>query len=260
METLQRGEAIVNICQDEGEVARQLAQRCLALAWECAGRSERFTVALSGGSTPRALYSLLAEPEVARWLDWERIHLFWGDERCVPRDSSDSNYRMVWDALISRVSIPPANIHAPTGQDLDPAASAESYELEIKQFFDLSEGRFPAFDLVLLGLGPDGHTASLFPGSAATHDDSRIVIANYVEKFKTYRLTFTFPTINKARNVIFMVSGAAKQEALASVIEGSEPPLPAQLVAPKFGNLEWFVDQAASARLNRRLLTPLSVT
>jgi 6-phosphogluconolactonase len=257
MQTFQLSKAIVNICKDKDDVARCLAARFVALAQDCAQRNGRFSVALSGGSTPRALYALLAEPEFCDVIPWEVTNIFWGDERCVPHDSPDSNYKMAKDALISHVPIPLENVYATDGQELDPARAAEQYEQEIVRFFKLRAGEFPAFDLNLLGIGPDGHTASLFPGSAALGEHKRIVVANYVEKFQTYRITLTLPAINNSKTVIFMVAGHDKRAMVKTVLETSPPVLPSQLISP-VGRLEWYVDEAAAADLNRRLLAPAS--
>lgn len=257
MDTFQLGKARINICRDLDDVTGQLAGKFLALSREAVARGGRFTVCLSGGSTPRALYSLLAAPELRDAVPWQQTHLFWGDERCVSHDSPDSNFKMVNDALISRVPIPEANVHPTSGQDGDPAAAARRYEDEIKRFFNLEAGQFPCFDLILLGMGPDGHTASLFPGSEALLEKKRIVTANFVGKFNTYRITLTLPAINQAQNVVFMVAGAEKSSMLSTVLHSPQAVFPASLIAPLKGTLEWFVDEAAAAELNFEALAPV---
>jgi 6-phosphogluconolactonase len=200
-----------------------------------------FHVALSGGSTPLPLYALLALPEWAARVDWSRVHIYWGDERCVPPDHPDSNYRLAHDALLAQVPIPAANIHRIRGE-IDPAQAAEEYAHEIDGV---------RFDLILLGMGDDGHTASLFPGSPAIHEEMRRVMAQYVERLGVWRITLTPAAINDAAHVLFMVSGAGKAERLREVLRGPYRPdsLPAQVVRPKRGRLDWLVDRDAAARL-----------
>jgi 6-phosphogluconolactonase len=209
----------------------------------------RFTVALSGGSTPRSLYSLLAKEHAD--FDWNRTFLFFGDERHVPPDHAESNYRMVNEALLSKVRIPAGNVYRVAAENPDPSAVASNYEEKLRAFFKLSSGEFPHFDLILLGLGPDGHTASLFPDSAGLKEQSRLVIANWVEKFKTHRITFTFPVLNHAADVMFLSSGANKANMVHQILEGHQtPPFPAQQVQPE-GRLVWMLDEDAAAELHR---------
>lgn len=208
----------------------------------------RFTVALSGGSTPKSLYSLLAAQHAA--FDWNHTFLFFGDERHVPPDHPDSNYRMVNEALLTKISIPAANVLRVKAENPDAAAAALEYENELRRFFALQSGKFPRFDLILLGMGPDGHTASLFPGSEGLKEQSRLVIANWVEKFNTHRISFTFPVLNHAAQVMFLASGPDKADMVHQVLEGKNtPPYPSQLVQPTDGNLLWLLDQAAAANL-----------
>jgi len=210
----------------------------------------RFTVALSGGSTPKGLYSLLAASYAN--FPWQRTFLFFGDERHVPPDHPESNFRMVKEALLSKIQIPAENIFRVKAENPDAAAAAADYENEIRRFFRPAPGEFPRFDLILLGLGPDGHTASLFPGSAGLKEQLRLVIANWVEKFKTYRISFTFPVLNHAAEVLFLASGRGKADIVRQLLEGkNEPPLPAQQVLPENGNLVWMLDEDAAAKLAR---------
>lgn len=215
--------------------------------------SDRFTVALSGGSTPKGLFSLLASSYRER-LPWGRIFFFWGDERHVPPDSSESNYRMANEALLSKVPIPPANIFRVPAENSDANRAAAEYEETLRNFFHPASGVFPQFDLILLGMGPDGHCASLFPGTAALQEKSKLVVANWVDKFKTFRITFTAPLINQARVVEFLVAGADKSASLYEVLEGSgsTDQFPSKMIHPVNGQLIWLVDKAAAASLSRK--------
>jgi 6-phosphogluconolactonase len=235
---------------DSAQLTTAAAEHFTQLARQAVEAQGRFSVALAGGSTPRALYELLASDVFAAQIDWQRVHIFWGDERCVRPDHQDSNYRMAHEALLSRVAIPAENIYRMRG-DLDPAAAADEYEQALSRFFGSDEGQ-PRFDLVLLGLGDDAHTASLFPHTAALAEVSRSTVANYVEKFDTWRITLTAPAINRAAHVAFLVTGEGKAQALRSVLQGPRQPesLPAQLIAPGDGMLSWFVDEAAARLLS----------
>lgn len=205
--------------------------------------------ALAGGSTPKAVYTLLAGGgrSGAGQLDWGKVHAFFGDERHVPPDHSDSNFRMANDALLAKVPIHVHRVRA----ELDAATAASDYAAELKSAFALRSGDVPRFDLMMLGMGPDGHTASLFPGSAALEDRGALVAANWVEKFKAYRITLTFPVLNAAEEVLFTAGGADKAEMLRSVLRGDPAgqKYPAQLVRPTAGRLLWFVDEAAARLL-----------
>lgn len=230
------------------------AEEFVRVARTAIGAQGRFTVALSGGSTPKALYSLLA----SNYADfvWNRVFLFFGDERHVPPTDPESNYRMVNESLLTKIAIPAENVFRVAGENPDAAAAALDYETRLRRFFeirsDVRPPEFPRFDLILLGMGPDGHTASLFPDSAALDEQSRLVVANWVAKFNTDRITFTFPVLNRAAEVMFMASGADKAEMLRQVLEGkSTPPLPSQRVQPSDGKLLWMLDEAAAAKLTR---------
>ncbi len=207
----------------------------------------RFTVALSGGSTPKTLYTLLSTKP---GIPWDNIFFFWGDERHVPPDDPESNYRMVNEALLSKVPVPPQNIYRIRAEEKDADAAALQYEQALKDFFHLSNGQFPRFDLILLGIGPDGHTASLFPGTAALAETRRLVVANRVPKFNTDRLTFTFPVLDAAACVMFLASGKDKAPILHEILENSAAGLPSQNVRPGDGKLVWFVDEAAASKLS----------
>lgn len=211
----------------------------------------RFVVALSGGSTPRNLYNLLAT-NARNSLPWDRMYFFWGDERHVSPTDKDSNYRMAKEAMLEKVPVPPANIFRVPAENSNANLAAEEYEKTMRKFFGLADGQVPVFDLILLGLGPDGHTASLFPGTAALQEKDKLVVANWVEKFNTHRITFTLPVINAARCVAFVVSGMDKASALQAVLQSDAPgeKYPAKLVHPANGKLIWLVDRAAASALS----------
>jgi len=242
------------VAPDLRDLSREAAARFQRLAADRIAAAGRFSVALSGGSTPRALYRLLGEPPFHEAIDWPRVHLFWGDERFVPTDHPESNYRLAQEAFISTVPIPAGNVHPMPTEGSDPNAAAARYEETLRRFFAPPEGEPPRFDLVLLGLGADGHTASLFPGSPALDEDGRLVVAAYVPKLDAWRLTLTPPVLRSARHVIFLVSGTDKASVLREVLEGTYDPhrLPAQLVRPQGGELTWLVDEAAASLLPRR--------
>jgi len=226
------------------------AEEFVRVARTAIGAQGRFAVALSGGSTPKALYSLLA----TNYADfvWNRVFLFFGDERHVPPTDPESNYRMVNESLLTKIAIPAENVFRVRTENPDATAAAAEYEAQLRRFFELKPNEFPRFDLILLGVGPDGHTASLFPDSPALDESSRLVVANWVAKFNTHRITFTFPVLNRAAEVLFLASGADKAEMLHQVLEGkSNPPLPSQKVQPSDGKLLWMLDEAAAAKLTR---------
>ena len=232
------------------ELFAAAAEEVVRLASQAVAERGRFTIALSGGSTPKNLYTLLAT-NARTTLPWDRMFFFWGDERHVPPTDPDSNYRMVNESMLSKVPVLPGNVFRVAAENADAAAAAEAYEATLKKFFQLQPAQFPRFDLILLGMGPDGHTASLFPGTAGLQEKSRLVIANWVEKLKTHRLSFTLPVLNAARCIAFLVSGTDKAPALRAVLEEEVPgeQYPAKLVQPTDGNLVWFLDRAAASGL-----------
>ncbi|MGH9548423.1 MAG: 6-phosphogluconolactonase, partial [Terriglobales bacterium] len=206
----------VRILKTAAELFEAAAAEFADQASQAVRASGRFTVALSGGSTPKTLYSLLAtKPDIP----WDKICFFWGDERHVPPDHPESNYRMANEALLSKVPVRPENVFRIHAEEKDAGAAALQYEQNLKEFFRLSPGQFPRFDLILLGTGPDGHTASLFPGTAALNETQRLVVANWVPKFNTHRITFTFPLLNAAACVNFLASGPDKAAILHQVLE-----------------------------------------
>jgi 6-phosphogluconolactonase len=240
---------IVEVLPTPADLFHGAAEEFVRLGRAAIAERGRFTVALSGGSTPRSLYSLLAKDYAD--FSWSRTFLFFGDERHVPPGDPDSNYRMVDEALLSKVPIPAGNVDRVRADLPDAAAAALQYEESLRTFFKLPPGEFPRFDLILLGLGADGHTASLFPDSDGLKEQSRLVIANWVEKLQTHRITITFPVLNHATEVMFLANGSDKANMVQQVLEGkSTPPFPAQQVHPD-GRLVWMLDEAAAAKLKR---------
>lgn len=229
-------------------LAAATAQRFVLLAGKATAHHP-FSVALSGGNTPRRVYELLATEEFKSKINWEFVHIFFGDERTVPPDDPASNYGMVVTTLISRVPIPNSSVHPISGAG-DPHENANRYEWELKSYF--AGSAWPRFDLVLLGMGEDGHTASLFPGSAAISEKTAWVVANWVEQLKEFRVTLTAPSINSAAEIMFLVTGANKAARLAAVLNGPNQPelLPAQLIQPEQGELIWMIDKAAASALD----------
>jgi 6-phosphogluconolactonase len=224
---------MIEIFANAQELARGAAEYFVARSGEAVAQKGFFSVALSGGSTPKALYQLLVDLDVP----WSRIHFFWSDERHVPPDHPDSNYRMAYEAMLSRVPVPEGNIHRIRGENPDAAEAAREYEQTLLPL-----------DLILLGLGTDGHTASIFPGSEVLHETKRLVAAPWVEKLNTYRITMTLPLINNSAAVLFLISGAEKAGIVKEVLEGPKQ-YPAQFVQPTHGRLLWMLDKDAASRL-----------
>lgn len=235
------------IKSDPEELAAEVAQRFIVESRRSIGRTGRFSVALSGGTTPRLVYAQLASDEKAGRVDWDRVHLFWSDERCVPPDDPDSNFRMAEIALLDRVPIPSQNIHRMVEGHEEPRAAAEAYENLIRTFFDLPAGP-PSFDLVLLGMGEDGHTASLFPGTLADADEDRLIVLGHKGH---WRLSFSQALINEAFHIWIVVCGENKAEIIKKVFRGDDPPetFPVKAVKPRHGTLTWFLDSAAASLL-----------
>ncbi|HNX49189.1 MAG TPA: 6-phosphogluconolactonase [Thermoanaerobaculaceae bacterium] len=240
----------LRVFPDAAALARGAADELRRRATAAVAATGRFSVALSGGGTPRLLYRELAG-DAGRGLPWDRTHVFWGDERLVPPEHPDSNYGEVWRELLGKVPIPPGNIHRMRGEDPDPTCAAADYDGELRRVFDLGPAERPRIDLVLLGMGADGHTASLFPGSAALDTRDRLVASTFVPRLGAWRLTLALPVLNAAACVLFLVSGADKAETLARVLEGPSLPreLPAQAVQPASDDLLWLVDAAAARAL-----------
>ena len=224
------------------------AEKFIAVGQTAIEQNGKFTVALAGGSTPKSLYRLLTNDEFRDRIDWQKVFFFFGDERNVSPDSEESNFRTANENLLKPLQIQAENIFRWQTELGSAEKIAENYEQTIQKFFTLSENESPRFDLILLGMGDDGHTASLFPKTDALNETEKIAVSNHVEKLKTNRLTFTFPTINNASNIIFLISGAAKANALKEVLEGEFQPeqFPSQFVNPQNGNLFWLVDASAA--------------
>jgi len=232
----------IKVVPAAAEVAREAAERVIAAASRAADEGRTFSVALSGGSTPKALFELLASDAYKSRIDWPRVEVFFGDERTVPPDHKDSNYRMAHEALLAKVPIPRDNIYRMAGER-DPQQAAKQYGQMLKEKF--GDG---GMDLVLLGMGDDGHTASLFPETEALDETKHRCVANFVPKLNTWRITLTAPFINRARAVMILVAGASKAKRLQEVLEGPREPrrLPIQLISPTTGQLSWLVDAAAA--------------
>lgn len=210
-----------------------------------------FTLSLSGGSTPKALYEHLASKYKEK-LQWSKILFFLGDERCVAHDDKESNFKMITTAMFSQAAVPPTSIFPTVDQDTDPELSASKYHKTMIDAFKVPINAVPVFDFVLLGLGPDGHTASLFPDSKALTEEKQTFVANWVEKFNAYRLTSTYPLLNAARHVVFLVSGDGKAEIMKDIFSSKEIKYPAQKINPTSGKLEWYVDKAAAALISTK--------
>ena len=206
---------------------------------------DRFTIVLSGGSTPKKLHTLLAASPYKEQIDWSRLHIFWGDERAVPFEDVRNNARMAFDTLIEHVPIPRNQVHV-MDTKLDPESAASEYERILRRYFDETG---PTFDLVLLGMGDDGHTLSLFPGKPIVHEERKWVAAYYLREQNMFRITLTAPVTNRSRKIAFLVSGAGKASALKQVLEGDYRPdtYPSQLIKPEDGEVHWFLDKEAAA-------------
>jgi 6-phosphogluconolactonase len=240
----------VIVLPDAAAVARAAARRFAELAQEAVTARGRFSAALSGGSTPGALYRLLAEEPHRTQIPWTAVHLFWGDERSVSPDGAGSNYRLAEEALIAHVPIPTDNVHRMHGE-WAPEQAARAYDRRLQDFYC---GPRPRFDLVLLGLGSDGHTASLFPGSDALHETEKLAVAveAIYQDRPAQRMTLTLPAINTTRQALFLVTGSSKAGIVQAVLEGPAGRLPAQQVQPTAGQLTWLLDEAAASLLARR--------
>ncbi len=241
----------VAIYPDSNTLSHEAAQHVVRLATEAIASHGRFTIALSGGSTPKALYSLLGNEPYRSQIDWALVEIFWSDERCVPPDSSDSNYQLAQEVLLSKVPIATNQVHRMPADKPDRDAASQEYTQEMQRVFG-TDG-IPSFDLLQLGMGPEGHTASLFPHQASLHEQQRLVMPVNVPKPPPPRLTFTPPLLNAARHVLFLVTGSEKADALQAVLEGSYQPeeYPAQIVRPPHGEVTWMLDTAAAGKLQR---------
>jgi 6-phosphogluconolactonase len=242
----------VRILPDAASIAKRAAQQFVQAATAAVKEKGSFAVALAGGSTPKALYGLLVnDPALRSQVPWEKMHFFFGDERNVAPDHPDSNFRMASEAMISKAPLKPEQVSRIKGEYQDTEKAALEYQQTLRSYFNLTDGQLPRLDLVLLGMGNEGHTLSLFPGTKALHDNGRLVVRNWVGKLYTERVTMTAPMPNNAGLVIFMVTGADKALALKGVLEGPYEPeqLPSQLIQPKNGKLLWLVDTTVGSML-----------
>ena len=240
------------VVPDAAALAERAAQYLVEMVGEAVAGQGRARIAISGGSTPKATFQLLADPNQP-WrsrMPWNDLELYWVDERCVGPDDAESNYRMTREALLDHVPLAPAQIHRIEGE-LEPQAAAHRYEADLRNNFRLEGVQSPRFDLVALGMGPDGHTASLFPHTAALHETNLLVTANHVPKLDTWRVTLTWPVINAARSVFVLFAGSDKAEVLNEVLTGPRDVerLPSQLIRPSSGILTLILDKAAAALL-----------
>ena len=243
----------IHILPDAAAFARRAAHEFAQAARQAVSARGVFTVALTGGSTPKPVYSLLAtDPEFRAQLPWDKMRIYFGDERSVPPDHAESNFRMANETMLSKAPLNPDQIFRIKGEYPDANHAAQEYEQSLRASFKIGPGQLPRFDLVLLGMGNEGHIASLFPGTKATRETNRLVVRNWVGKLFTERITVTFPVLNNAANIIFMVAGADKALALKGVLEGPHEPeqLPAQGIAPKDGKILWLLDSAAGKLLS----------
>ncbi len=240
----------VSVYANPAEVARAAARLFVDYAWQAIAKDGQFFVALSGGSTPQLLFGLLASEEFRGQVDWAKVHVFWGDERAVPPTHPNSNYGMARRELLVRVPIPQGNVHRMEAEKPNIGRAAHEYEEVLRKHLELDDRGFPRFHLIFLGMGPDGHTASLFPGPRVTQQTSRWVSTPMVAKLNARRMTLTLPVLNATHRVLFLVVGAEKAEALRVVLKTkADPPLPAQMVQPREGLRLFLVDEAAAALL-----------
>jgi 6-phosphogluconolactonase len=248
--------AEVRVLPDGPAIANRCAQKFVEIAAAAVKEKGSFDVALAGGSTPKLLYSLLVnEPTLRSQVPWDKMHVFFGDERHVKPDHPDSNFRMASETMFSKSPLKPEQVTRIKGEYPEAENAAKEYDQYLRTYYKLAEGQFPRFDLVLLGMGSEGHTLSIFPGTKALRETRRIAVHNWVGKVLMDRITLTAPAVNNAANVIFMVTGADKAPALTAVLERFYEPdqLPAQLIQPVKGTLLWLVDTTAGSLLTRAI-------
>jgi 6-phosphogluconolactonase len=248
--------AEVRVLPDGPAIASRCAQKFVEIGAAAVKEKGSFDVALAGGSTPKLLYSLLVnEPALRSQVPWDKMHVFFGDERHVKPDHPDSNFRMASETMFSKSPLKPGQVMRMKGEYPGAEDAAKEYDQYLRTYYKLAEGQFPRFDLVLLGMGSEGHTLSIFPGTRALRETRRIAVHNWVGKVLMDRITLTAPAVNNAANIIFMVTGADKAPALTAVLERFYEPdqLPAQLIQPVKGNLLWLVDTAAGNLLTRAI-------
>jgi 6-phosphogluconolactonase len=241
----------IQVFENPAEVARGAARLFVDYAWQSIAKDGQFMVALSGGNTPRQMFTLLASDEFRGQVDWGKVQIFWSDERAVPPDNAESNYGMARRELLIRVPIPEGNVHRMEAEKANMGRAANEYEETLRKYLELDDHGFPRFHLIFLGMGADGHTASLFPGTRVIRQTSRWVSTPTVTKLNMRRMTLTMPVLDAASRVVFLVVGPEKAEILRAVLEGkNDPPFPAQLVQPRHRGVKIFlVDKAAAAKL-----------
>ncbi len=240
----------IAIFDDKHTLSQHAAEYIMQVAKESINLNGRFTIALTGGTTPGEAYSLLGSEPIKSQIDWQLVHIFWGDERCVPLNDPESNFYLAQEVLFTKIAIPTSHIHPVPADQSERDAASEAYAIEMQRTFGTNG--IPSFDLIHLGMGPEGHTASLFPHQASLHEKHRLVMPVSVPKPPPDRLTFTPPLLNAARNVLFLVTGGDKADALHAVLEGEYQPdeYPAQIVQPPNGEVVWMVDRAAARNLH----------
>jgi 6-phosphogluconolactonase len=250
VETLVRteGERNVQILSDLEAISHEAASLFVNASRNSIATRTKFAVAISGGSTPRRLYTLLSNPPYCDQVDWHKVHFFWADERCVPKEDEASNFKVAFERLLSKVPIPGGHIHRIKGEE-DPEKAATDYEADIREFFGASG--LPVFDLVLLGLGEDGHTASLFPGSKSLDETTRLAVAVYLDKPNQSRITLTVRVLNNAAQILFLVAGSSKAPVLSEILSDGEKKkdFPAGRIKPVRGTMTWLIDREAAARV-----------
>ena len=236
------------VFSDKEKLTQEASDYVVKVAQESIASHGRFTFALSGGTTPRKLYALLATEPYCSQIDWGRVEIFWSDERCVPPDDAESNYHLAHEVMLSKLPLSANQIHRMPADEADRAAAAEKHSQEMQRVFGEA---LPRFDLIQLGMGPEGHTASLFPHQPSLHEQ-RLVLSVTVPKPPPPRLTFTPPVLNAARHILFLVTGGEKADAIQAVLEGDYQPdeYPAQIVRPPQGEVTWMLDSAAAAKLS----------
>ncbi|TMD66535.1 MAG: 6-phosphogluconolactonase [Chloroflexi bacterium] len=242
----------IAIYPDTNSLSHEAAQSIVRLANEAIVTRGRFSIALSGGSTPKVLYGLLATEPYLGQINWSSIEIFWSDERCVPPDDAESNYAMANEVLLSKIPIQPRQVHRMPADEANHDTASQEYTLEMQRVFGTNG--IPAFDLIQLGMGPEGHTASLFPHQQSLHEQERLVMPVSVPKPPPLRLTFTPPLLNAARHVLFLVTGSEKADAVQAVLEGpyQSEEYPAQIVRPATGEVTWMLDTAAARKLAQK--------
>jgi len=243
----------IRVCADPAAAAVEAAELVAAICTRAVASRGACAVALSGGETPKPLYAALASDAYRRRVPWGRLHVFWGDERCVPPDDPRSNYRLARELLLSKVPVPAEQIHRMPGDTAHHEAAAAAYEATLRAVLPRTADGWPRFDLVLLGLGDNAHTASLFPRSAVLRERERAVVAEFVEDAGMWRMTLTVPVLTRAAETLFLVAGASKAEAVRAVLEGPADPddVPAALIRPVDGRVTWLLDAPAASRLTR---------